>query len=142
MILYTIYYIYYTILLYIYIGFGNFSFFYMKQDFGWLRVIQMLWRLNFSVILLMWTHNNTYILYYICPMHTFYFFMVYITMYIYSSINHSKYGIRIKLLVVGIVIFLVWDINYGLFDLIFAFLGRVYTYNIYYIILYIIMYYY
>ena len=106
----------------------------MKQDFGWLRVIQMLWRLNFSVILLMWTHNNTYILYYICPMHTFYFFMVYITMYIYSSINHSKYGIRVKLLVVGIVIFLVWDVNYGLFDLIFAFLGMYIYIYIYYII--------
>ena len=32
-------------------GFGNFSFFYMKRDYGWLRVVQMLWRLNFSVIL-------------------------------------------------------------------------------------------
>eukprot|EP01035_Chromulina_nebulosa_P018679 gene18679-24426_t len=29
-------------------GFGNFSFFYVKRDFGWLRVVQMLWRLNFS----------------------------------------------------------------------------------------------
>ena len=25
-------------------GFGNFQFFYVKKDFGWLRVIQMLWR--------------------------------------------------------------------------------------------------
>ena len=101
----------------------------------------MLWRLNFSVILLMWTHNNTYILYYICPMHTFYFFMVYITMYIYSSINHSKYGIRIKLLVVGIVIFLVWDVNYGLFDIIFASLGMciLYIYILYYILLCVII---
>ena len=113
----------------------------MKQDFGWLRVIQMLWRLNFSVILLMWTHNNTYILYYICPMHTSYFFMVYISMYIYSSINHSKYGIRRNLLVIGNVIFLVWDVNYGLFDIIFACLGMC-IYTVYYIMIYIIMYYY
>ena len=41
-------------------GFGNFSFFYIKQDFGWLRVVQMLWRLNFSVVLLMWAHGNTW----------------------------------------------------------------------------------
>ena len=53
-----------------------------KQDFGWLRVTQMMWRLNFSVLLLMWTHGNTWILYYICPMHTFYFLMVYATMYV------------------------------------------------------------
>lgn len=104
-------------------GFGNFSFFYIKQDFGWLRVFQMFWRLNFSVLLLMWTHGNTYILYYICPMHTFYFLMVYATMYVYSSVNTSKWGIRWKLMVVGLLIFLIWDVNGGLFDLLFAWLG-------------------
>ena len=104
-------------------GFGNFSFFYIKQDYGWLRVAQMMWRLNFSVLLLMWTHGNTYILYYICPMHTFYFLMVYATMFAYSSLNHSKWGIRFKLLALGVIIYLVWDVNNGLFDFVFAFLG-------------------
>ena len=104
-------------------GFGNFSFFYVKQDFGWLRVAQMLWRLNFSVLLLMWTHGNTWILYYICPMHTFYFLMVYATMYAYSHVNHTKYGIRYKLLAVGVLIYIVWDVNGGLFDTLFAWLG-------------------
>jgi N-acetylneuraminate 9-O-acetyltransferase len=104
-------------------GFGNFQFFYVKQDFGWLRVVQMLWRLNFSVLLLMWTHGNTWILYYICPMHTFYFAMVYFTMYIFSSVNHSKWGIRLKLFLVGVLIYIVWDINRGLFDFVFSWLG-------------------
>ena len=104
-------------------GFGNFSFFYIKQDYGWLRVAQMLWRLNFSVLLLMWTHGNTYILYYICPMHTFYFFLVFATMYIASSVNYSKWGIRIKLFIVGVLIYIIWDINFGLFDILFAWLG-------------------
>lgn len=104
-------------------GFGNFSFFYIKQDYGWLRVMQMMWRLNFSVLLLMWTHGNTYILYYICPMHTFYFLMVYLTMYCFSSVNTTKWGIRWKLLVVGIIIYIIWDINGGIFDILFAFLG-------------------
>ena len=104
-------------------GFGNFSFFYIKQDFSWLRVAQMMWRLNFSVLLLMWTHGNTYILYYICPMHTFYFLMVYVTMYLYSTVNHSKWGIRFKLMALGIIIYIVWDVNNGLFDFLFAFLG-------------------
>lgn len=104
-------------------GFGNFSFFYMKKDFGWLRVVQMLWRLNFSVLLLMWTHGNTYILYYICPMHTFYFFMVYLTMYAFHASNHMKWPIRFKLMALGLIIYLVWDINGGLFDWIFAFMG-------------------
>lgn len=104
-------------------GFGNFSFFWIKQDFGWLRVVQMLWRLNFSVLLLMWTHGNTYILYYICPMHTFYFLMVYTTMYAFSSVNHSRWGIRIKLMVLGVIIFIIWDVNGGIFDFVFAWLG-------------------
>jgi hypothetical protein len=104
-------------------GFGNFSFFYTKQDFSWLRVVQMLWRLNFSVLLLMWTHENTYILYYICPMHTFYFLMVYVTMYCFSYMNQTKWAIRWKLLVLAIIIYIVWDVNNGLFDILFAWLG-------------------
>lgn len=104
-------------------GFGNFSFFYIKQDFSWLRILQMLWRLNFSVLLLMWTHNNTYILYYICPMHTFYFLMVYATMGLFPSINATKWGIRWKLLALAFVIFIIWDVNGGIFDFLFAWLG-------------------
>jgi len=104
-------------------GFGNFSFFYTKRDFGWLRMFQMLWRLNFSCILLMWTHGNTYILYYICPMHTFYFLMVYATMYVWSSINTTKWGIRFKLLALGVLIYIIWDVNSQIFDFLFAWLG-------------------
>ena len=104
-------------------GFGNFSFFYMKGDYGWLRVAQMLWRLNFAVLLLMWVHGNTYILYYICPLHTFYFLMVYIAMYVFLGINHTKWGIRLKIFVLGIIIFVIWDIDMGIFDFLFGFLG-------------------
>jgi hypothetical protein len=104
-------------------GFGNFSFFYFKQDYSWLRVVQMLWRLNFSVLLLVWTHNNTWILYYICPMHTFYFLMVYITMYAWNNLNYTKWEIRFKMFAVGVIIYIIWDINYGLFDVLFAFMG-------------------
>lgn len=104
-------------------GFGNFSFFYVKRDYGWLRVVQMLWRLNFAVVLLMWTHGNTYILYYICPLHTFYFLMVYVTMYAGHHIpwvNYSKWGIRLKLFVLGLLIWLIWDYQSVLFDWIFG----------------------
>jgi hypothetical protein len=71
----------------------------------------------------MWTHGNTYILYYICPMHTFYFFMVYATMFVLSSVNYSKWGIRIKLMAVGVLIYIIWDVNKGLFDSLFSWLG-------------------
>jgi hypothetical protein len=45
-------------------GFGNFSFFYLKADYGVVRVLQMLWRLNFLVLFLCLTQGTTYILYY------------------------------------------------------------------------------
>jgi N-acetylneuraminate 9-O-acetyltransferase len=105
-------------------GFGNFSFFYIKKDFGWLRLVQMLWRLNFTVLLLMWTHNNTWILYYICPMHTFYFLMVYAAMAVLNQYNHTKWAIRGKIFALGIIIYIVWDVNpNNLFDFLFAWLG-------------------
>ncbi len=56
--------------------------FYLRRqgDYGAVRLLQMLWRLNFLVVLLCMAMGNTYILYYICPLHTFYFFVVYAIM--------------------------------------------------------------
>lgn len=71
----------------------------------------------------MWAHGNTYILYYICPMHTFYFLMVYSTMYVFSKWNTTKWGIRFKLLALAVFIYLVWDFDSGLFDTLFFWLG-------------------
>lgn len=98
-------------------GFGNFSFFYLKSDFGSIRVLQMLWRLNFLVLFLCLTQGTTYILYYICLLHTYYFFMVYVTMRIGYEKNHTKWWVRIKLGVLGLIIFLVWDCDLGLFKI-------------------------
>lgn len=69
----------------------------------------MLWRLNFLVTFLCLTLNNSYILYYICPLHTFYFFMVYITMRIFSGYNHGKYDVRVKIMVLALAVYLIWD---------------------------------
>jgi len=94
-------------------GFGNFSFFYIKRDFGVARILQMFWRLNLLVFLLMLTMNNFYITYYICPLHTFYFFLTLFTMWIFNSINHTVWAIRLKLLSVCAGIFVVWDLFDG-----------------------------
>jgi N-acetylneuraminate 9-O-acetyltransferase len=92
-------------------GFGNFSFFYIKGDYGSVRVLQMLWRLNFLVLFLCLTQGTTYILYYICLLHTYYFMLVYVTMRVFKNVNHSKFGIRIKLMVVAVIIYVVWDLK-------------------------------
>lgn len=96
-------------------GFGNFSFFYLKSDYGTVRVLQMLWRLNFLVLFLCLSQGTTYILYYICLLHTYFFFMVYVTMRIGHEKNHTKWWVRIKLAVLSVIIFLVWDCDIGLF---------------------------
>lgn len=106
-------------------GFGNFSFFYLKADYSLVRVLQMLWRLNFLVAFLCLSQGTTYILYYICPLHTYFFFMVYVTMRVGRHLNYTKYGVRLKLGVVAILIFLLWDVDSGLFGLVhFPFLDE------------------
>lgn len=95
-------------------GFGNFSFFYMTNDYSLPRVLQMLWRLNFLVFFLCLTHGTPYILYYICPLHTYFFFMVYAVMSIGKEQNYTKWWIRIKLGVTAFIIYVVWDCDTGL----------------------------
>lgn len=102
-------------------GFGNFSFFYIKRDFGAVRFFQMFWRLNFMVLFLMLIMDNMYILYYICPLHTFYFLVTFGTMAVASKFNHSKYGARAKIAVAALIIFIVWEIP-GVFDAVFFWL--------------------
>ena len=104
-------------------GFGNFSFFYLKGDYSFVRVIQMLWRLNFLVSFLCLTQGTTYILYYICPLHTYFFFMVYITMRVAKHVNYTKYGLRVKLACLALGIYFLWDLDSGLFSMLHMFLG-------------------
>ncbi len=104
-------------------GFGNFSFFYIKSDYSLVRIFQMLWRLNFLVFFLCMTMGNNYILYYICPLHTFYFFMVYTLMAIGKSYNYTE-KFKYKLFVLAIIIFVIWDLDMNIFEKIFCFLGN------------------
>jgi hypothetical protein len=51
-------------------GFGNFIYYYKTNDFSVGRFAQMMWRLNFLVTFACIVLRNSYMLYYICPMHT------------------------------------------------------------------------
>jgi len=90
-------------------GFGNFSFFYTKADFGVVRMLQMMWRLNFLVFWLCLMFGNTFILYYINPLHTFYFLTTFFVMRIGYSFNTNKWKIRSKLFIWSVVIFILWE---------------------------------
>jgi len=96
-------------------GFGNLSFFYLSNDYSLTRVLQMLWRLNFLVFFLCLTHGNPYILYYICPLHTYFFLMVYAVMSFQKEKNYTKYWIRNKLAVLAMIIYMMWDCDFGIF---------------------------
>jgi len=100
-------------------GFGNFMFFQKTNDYSLHRILQMLWRLNFLVLFLCLTHGNRYILYYICPLHTYYFLMVLGVMYVGKERNHTRWWMRTKLGVLAIIIFIVWDCEsyFGIFNL-------------------------
>ncbi|CAM9997888.1 unnamed protein product, partial [Phaeothamnion confervicola] len=104
-------------------GFGNFSFFYMREDYTAVRVIQMMWRLNFLVMCLCMVMGNSYILYYICPLHTFYFLFTYVVMRLLPKTNYQEWSVRLKLLGFGILIYCVWDLDLGLFKALFFWLG-------------------
>jgi hypothetical protein len=104
-------------------GFGNFSFFYVRADYSLPRILQMLWRLNFFVLLLMASMGTNYILYYIVPLHTFYFLLTFATMAIARAYNYTEWGPRVKVAVLALLIYFVWEFEqsvHGIFDLCFA----------------------
>jgi hypothetical protein len=99
-------------------GFGNLSFFYIKQDYSLLRFLQMMWRLNFLVFFLCLVHGNTWILYYICPLHTFYFVMTYCIMRLGHASNlESQNWLRSKLIALCVFIFIIWEYPLVFYDL-------------------------
>ena len=79
-------------------GFGNFSYCYIKKDFTAVRFAQMMWRLNFFVFFVCVTMNNEYMLYYICPMHTFFTWGVFIPLYVANQYNDSFKVLLVKIL--------------------------------------------
>jgi hypothetical protein len=50
----------------------------------------MMWRLNFLVFFACVVLDNSYMLYYICPMHTLFTVMVYAVLAIAPKLNHNN----------------------------------------------------
>jgi len=86
-----------------------------NNGYGIPRILRTVLRLNASAIFLCMTLAKPYIFYYVCSIHTYFFFFVYVTLRWNNEENYSKYGLRVKMLSLAVIIYLVWDCNLGLF---------------------------
>ncbi|CAL8294229.1 unnamed protein product [Merluccius merluccius] len=71
-------------------GYGHFSFFWLKGDFGLYRVCQVLFRLNFLVLVLCVVMDRPYQFYYFVPLVTFWFVIVYTTLALWPQVLQKK----------------------------------------------------
>lgn len=108
-------------------GYGHFSFFWLKGDFGLYRVCQVLFRLNFLVLVLCVVMDRPYQFYYFVPLVTFWFVVIYSTLAMWPQILQKKannsgmwhLGILAKLL--GLMLFICFfAFSQGIFEGVFS----------------------
>ncbi|XP_051948508.1 N-acetylneuraminate 9-O-acetyltransferase isoform X2 [Xyrauchen texanus] len=93
-------------------GYGHFSFFWLKGDFGLYRVCQVLFRLNFLVVVLCLVMDRPYQFYYFVPLVTFWFVVIYATMAFWPQILQKQangsgfWNLALLLKLLGLLLFI------------------------------------
>ncbi|KAI8097431.1 10 TM acyl transferase domain found in Cas1p-domain-containing protein [Halteromyces radiatus] len=84
-------------------GYGHFFFFYKKADFGLARVLNVMVRLNFLTFVLQYLMDTDYLSYYFTPLVSFWFGIIYLTMYIGHSNNNNVKFMSAKIAIAAMV---------------------------------------
>lgn len=107
-------------------GYGHTTFYIKKADFGFLRIAQVLVRLNLLVVILVYTMDVNYLSYYFPPLVSMWYLIVYGTMAI-----GSQYNDRMPFLLSKIAIsmgMLTWFMTETwMLDAVFTFLERIFS---------------
>ncbi|XP_068760532.1 uncharacterized protein [Montipora capricornis] len=91
-------------------GFGNFSYFWIKKDYSLFRLLRMMFRLNFLVVMVMAVTNHEFVRYYVCAMHTYWFLTVYAMLAVFKSHNENRYVMASKFVIYLVINTLIFDI--------------------------------
>lgn len=89
-------------------GYGHFSYFYIKANYGWRRVAQVMLRLNIFVIVLCLVMGGGYQAYYFVPLCSFWFLTVYAAMAPFRGLHDSNGALAARFALYFSVCTLLW----------------------------------
>jgi len=105
-------------------GFGHAMYFHRLGDYTMRRLITILFRMNMGATFLCLALDKPYIFYKPCAVHTYFFLLIYSTMRWRRNKNYTKFGLRFKMILLAISIYLSWDCDFGVWTVHSLLFGR------------------